>query len=142
MQRLLRKSEKAQKVMWGEENVWWTKERRRQVHNFYEKSLKKLIEQPKDTLNSKESITLQKRFKKHHNKIFHFLTDPHIPHHNNSSEQAIRNTKIHKKVSGCFRSDRGAERHASLLTFIETVKKHKRPVLESLQLVLRDQFSF
>jgi hypothetical protein len=53
---------------------------------------------------TKETLRLYKRFKKHKMMIFTFMEYKDVPHHNNSSEQAIRSHKIKKKVSGCFRS--------------------------------------
>ena len=134
---LLLSSQRAQRVMWQN---WWDDERRIAVRAYYQSGLRSLIETTNVT--SKESRTFQKRLRKHEDKVFHFLSDPTIPFHNNSSEQAIRNAKIHKKISGCFRSLHGAKRNSDLLTFIETVKKHKRPILESLQLALAGKFYF
>ena len=85
-------------VIWQED---WSEEKREKVIQYYNDKLKSFIN---ETVISQESKTFQKRIKKHEDKILHFLTNPNIPFHNNSSEQAIRNTKIHKKVSGCFRS--------------------------------------
>ena len=71
----------------------------------------------------KQSLTRQKRMIQHREKIFPFLYDPDLPFDNNGSERAQRNLKIHDKVSGCFRSQNGLERHLCLLSIIETGKK-------------------
>lgn len=89
-----------------------------------------------------ETRTLQKRFQKHHDKILTFLSDPDLPYHNNSSEQAIRNAKLHKKISGGFRSERGARRHAVLLSIIETCKKRKMDILSSLKQLFQGTLVF
>jgi hypothetical protein len=52
-----------------------------------------------------------------------FLNDPDLPFDNNGSERAHRNLKVHDKVSGCFRSTSGVNRHLCLLSVIETGKK-------------------
>ena len=70
------------------------------------------------------------------------MGDPDIPFDNNSSERAIRNAKLHKKISGGFRSDHGAERHVVLLSVIETCKKRKMDILASLKLMLQGKLSF
>ena len=70
-----------------------------------------------------KSLTRQRQMIQHREKIFPFLYDPDLPFNNNGSEPAHRNLKIHDKVSGCFRSQHGLERHLCLLSIIETGKK-------------------
>jgi transposase len=36
---------------------------------------------------------------------------------------AIRNAKIHQKISGCFRNPNAAQRYAVILSWLETAKK-------------------
>jgi hypothetical protein len=57
---------------------------------------------------------LQKRLKKRKHQVFNFLFYPDVPYDNNGSKRAIRNLKVKQKVSGEFRSDRGAEIFAVL----------------------------
>ena len=89
----------------------------------------------------KEIATIQKRFRKHKEKILFFMSHKSVPFHNNSSERAIRNAKIHKKISGGFRSVAGAERHAVILSVIETCKKRDLNVLDSLRQIFLGTFS-
>ena len=42
---------------------------------------------------------------------------------NNASERALRNSVIHRKVSGGFRSDAGAEAHAVVSSVVDTARK-------------------
>jgi transposase len=97
----------------------------------------RLTELNRHPIQGTESTKLQKRFSKHQEKILHFMTQPDIPFHNNASEQAIRQAKVKKKVSGCFRSERGAKRHATLLSIIETCKKRNMDVFSSLRLLFQ-----
>jgi transposase len=134
VQRLLWKSQRAQKRIWAER---FSPHLRVQVQQSYEQVLDRLLTflpvHP-------ESLKLAKRLRRHREKIFPFLYDPDIPPDNNSSERAIRNAKLHAKISGGFRSMRGAQRHAVLLSFIETVKKQDRDVLRSIQELLQGTF--
>ena len=58
------------------------------------------------------------------------------------SERAIRMAKVKQKISGGFRSKRGAERHAVLLSIIETAKKQGLNILETIQAALNQSLVF
>jgi len=104
------------------DHIWKTgfdlDQRERVIDNYY-KQLNQFICQP---VTSKEAKRMQKRFKKHEEKILYFMTTPDVPPDNNGSERAIRNAKVKQKVSGGYRSYRGAERQAALLSVIETAR--------------------
>jgi len=136
MKQLLLSSEKARDVIWNDNFIPIL---RKKIIKEYNHKLKQLINQ---SVTGKESIRLQKRFKKHRIKIFYFMNDPDIPWHNNSSEQAIRNSKLHQKISGCFRSVKGAKRRSVILSIIETCKKRNLNILDSLQQVFQGRFNF
>lgn len=70
----------------------------------------------------------QKRLKKRQHQVFNFLFHHDVPYENNGSERAIRNIKVKQKVSGSFRSERGAEIFAILRSvFDTTIKKGGNP---------------
>ena len=46
--------------------------------------------------------------------LFTFLSNPSVPYDNNASERGVRKIKIKQKVSGCFRTDSGADDFAKL----------------------------
>ena len=56
--------------------------------------------------------------------LFTFLTNPHVPYENNASERGVRKIKIKQKVSGCFRTDGGADDFAKLHSIAETAMKN------------------
>ena len=76
-----------------------------------------------------------KRLTKNREAIFTFLYHADVPPHNNASEQAIRNIKVKGKVSGQFRSIRGAERFAILRSIIDTCRKNTQDIFNSLYLI-------
>lgn len=47
--------------------------------------------------------------------LFTFLSNPSVPYENNASERGVRKIKIKQKVSGCFRTDSGADDFAVAL---------------------------
>ena len=56
--------------------------------------------------------------------LFTFLSNPLVPYDNNASERGMRKIKIKQKVSGCFRTDRGADDFAKLHSIAETAMKN------------------
>jgi transposase len=78
----------------------------------------------------------QKRLKKRYDQVFTFLFYPEVPYDNNSSERAIRNVKVKQKVSGSFRSIRGAEIFAVLRSVFDTINKKGGSPFESIRLAI------
>ena len=56
--------------------------------------------------------------------LFTFLSNPSVPYENNASERGVRKIKIKQKVSGCFRTDSGADDFAKLHSIAETAMKN------------------
>ena len=75
---------------------------------------------------------LVKRYRKHRQHLFVFLHDPQVPAHNNACERALRPSVIHRKVTGGFRSQWGADAYAALATVLDTAKLRGQPVFETL----------
>jgi len=78
----------------------------------------------------------QKRLRKRKNQVFNFLFYPDVPYDNNASERAIRNLKVKQKVSGGFRSDRGAEIFAILRSVVDTIIKKGGNPFESIRFAI------
>jgi transposase len=83
-----------------------------------------------------EASRLWMRFREHREHLFVFLYDPAVPPTNNASEQALRHSVVHRKVTGGFRSDWGAETHAILATVLDTARKRREDLLATLQAAL------
>jgi transposase len=82
---------------------------------------------------SKDGRRLQRRYRKHRTSLFVFLYRPDVPSDNNGSERDLRNSVIHRKVSGGFRSDWGPAAYATTISVIQTAKKQGNPILDTLQ---------
>ena len=52
---------------------------------------------------------------------------------NNEAERNLRMTKVRQKVSGCFRTEEGAENFCRLRTVIETARKQGWEILQTLK---------
>lgn len=97
-------------------------------------SLNKLLE-VKDIPRHKKIKAFIKRLRKHKNCVLTFLEIEDVPFDNNASERAIRNIKVKTKISGCFRTLKGAERFAKIRSVIDTTIKNSQNVLEALKLL-------
>jgi transposase len=71
--------------------------------------------------------------------VLAFLDDLAIPFDNNQAERDLRGLKIQQKVSGCFRSDAGAEAFASLRGYLATLRKQGQALLAALETVFAGQ---
>ena len=83
-----------------------------------------------------EASRLWVRFREHRDSLFIFLDDAAVPPTNNASEQALRHSVVHRKVTGGFRSDWGAEAHAILTTVLDTARKRREDLLTTLHAAL------
>jgi hypothetical protein len=97
----------------------------------FEERLNTLLQEP---LNNKHpiAISLQNRLIKYRQHIFTFLYYQQVPPDNNGSERAIRNVKVKQKISGQFKSFKGAESFAILRSVIDTAVKNNQNPLHSL----------
>jgi len=83
-------------------------------------------------LSRPEALKLQDRFSRHRDKLLTFLYYPEVPPTNNQSEQALRPSVIHRKVTNGFRSEWGAQAYADLQSIIATAKLKGQKVFELL----------
>jgi transposase len=52
--------------------------------------------------------------------MFTFLLHPRVPPTNNAAEQALRESVIHRKISGLVRNEKGMRMFSNLMTCIMT----------------------
>jgi transposase len=84
---------------------------------------------------------LLQRFGDYKESIFSFARDFTIPFGNNLAEQAIRMMKVKQKISGCFRSEQGANTFAIIRSYISTMQKQGKPILDALEYPIMVKFS-
>lgn len=76
------------------------------------------------------------RLTKYQDAVLAFAFHPQVPFTNNQAERDIRPTKTKMKVSGCFRTQYGAEIYARIQSFISTVRKLQFNPFKELYTVL------
>jgi hypothetical protein len=109
-----------------------------EVRKSYEKRLDELLDQDLSQYG-KEFQTLQNGLILCKKYIFTFLDHYGVPHHNNSSEGAIRILKVKTKVSGGFRTQAGADEYACFHSLVETAKRNGVSKFDTLyQLMIED----
>ena len=77
-------------------------------------------------------ITLKKRLDKRIDNLWVFLKHYDVPADNNGSERAVRNVKVKQKVSGQFKSSKGAHGFVILRSVIDSAIKQNKNVFDVL----------
>ncbi len=80
----------------------------------------------------RKSHNLVTAFATHKKPILRFMNDLDTPLTNNQAERDLRPGKIHRKVSGCFRTLKGAQRHADVRSYLSTTRKNDIPAINAL----------
>ena len=68
--------------------------------------------------------------------VLAFLLDERVPFTNNQAEQDIRMIKVRQKISGSFRTLRGAHIFCRIRSYISTCRKQGRNIWEAIQMAV------
>ena len=79
------------------------------------------------------ALNLLNRMLRLKNEILKFMNDFDVPFTNNQAERDLRMTKVHLKVSGGFRSEKGAHIFSLFRSYIGTAKKHGQSAFTALK---------
>ena len=99
--------------------------------NILETRLDELLLKPVDSKH-KKLLAFKDRMIKYRKYLFTFLYYYNVPPDNNGSERAVRTFKVKQKISGLFRSDKGAQDFAVIRSIIDTAIKNSQNVWAAL----------
>ena len=81
-------------------------------------------------------LCLLERLRNYKGDILRFAADWTVPFTNNEAERTIRFSKVKQKVSGCFRTEKGAREYMQIMSFVSTARKHGMSYFEAVRAAL------
>ncbi len=154
------------KFLWEEEGQAWAHQmsdlllelhRRRQKHGeFNERQFKRARKRYRNVVRrarylhprlapgqgrcaQSKAANLLDRLENFDSNILAFLRDGRVPFTNNQAEQDIRMIKVRQKISGCFRTLRGAQVFCRIRGYLSTCRKQGRNLWLALQMAVAGQ---
>jgi len=90
-------------------------------------------------LKRSKSRNLLERLRDFKDDVLRFMEDPDVEFTNNQGERDIRMMKVQQKISGSFRSMKGAQIHARIKSYLSTCSKNNVGTRKALELLFKGQ---
>lgn len=103
-------------------------------HRILKAAEKECPENKKQRAQSK-SRNLLERLITFEEETLRFMTEEQTPFTNNQGERDLRMNKVQQKISGCFRTERGAEDFCLIRSYLSTCRKQGLHPMEALRLL-------
>ena len=91
-----------------------------------------------EKIRNTKAFNLFKRLINFKEETLRFMTDFNIPFDNNGSEQDVRNGKVKQKISGCFRSKKGAKWYCRIRSYVSSARKQGQNTFEALLIAMKN----
>ena len=100
--------------------------------NPYEMTAFREMRRLKRRLKRTPAQNLLRRLDENREATLRFISDPDVPFDNNLAERDLRMMKVKQKISGCFRTNRGAQNFCDVRSYISTLRKQQLGILDGL----------
>ena len=90
-------------------------------------------------LKQSKAFNLLKRLREYRQDVWRFMSEDGVPFTNNLAEQALRMSKVKQKISGCFRTEHGADTFFTIRSYLATMHKQKANLFDCLLSVFNRQ---
>ncbi len=120
----------------------FSKEQLERYSNRYDQILIEGVKANKSTRNrlaKQEEKTLLNRLVKYKKNHLLFLYDFRVHYSNNMSEKDLRICKNRQKMAGGFRTVSGRQMYCRILSFIETIKRRRKNIFQSIKELISGQ---
>lgn len=107
-----------------------------EILNMGDAEYMQAIEGKSNIIRFNEEKCLLKRLREYAEEHLRYITVPEVPRGNNGAERGAKEAKRKVRVSGGFRSDKGADNYARVTSVISTMSKHKMDVFEGIKDIL------
>lgn len=87
-------------------------------------------------LKRSKSRNLLERLQAFEDDVLRFMTRADIPYTNNQGERDLRMVKVQQKISGCFRSKRGAQMFCRIRGYVSTCRKQGISATDAIKMAL------
>lgn len=82
-----------------------------------------------------KSRNLLERLRDYEEDALRFMKNPIVPFTNNQAENDIRMTKVHQKISGCFRAMDGARIFCRVRSYLSSARKNSISSLQAMRIL-------
>ena len=90
-------------------------------------------------MEQSKALNLLARLRKYRDDVWRFACEKDVPFTNNLAEQALHMAKVKQKISGCFRTEHGAQTFFVIRSYLATMTKQKANLFDCLVSVFNHQ---